>query len=141
MEIEETVPPVHATSVVKKDIGREIAPMGAVPISALAEQVATTAAKTVTSHASAPIPFEVEDVALVVVVAELATTVVKKDTLRKNARIRNRTEVLEEETVTAATIVERKVTYPGIVLIHRRKPLVLEKIGPRFNAATAVNVS
>lgn len=109
-------------------------------MAALTEQAATTAAKMVTSHASAPIPFATADVALVVVV-ELVTTAVKKGTLREIARIQNRRGALEEEVVVAATIVERKVICLGTVPIHRRKALALERIGLRFNAATAVNVS
>ena len=104
---------------------------------ALAEQAATTAAKKVTFHASAPILLAAADV----VAVELVTTAVKKDILRENARIRNRTGVLEEEAVVVATIVERKATCPESVPTRRRKALARRRIGPRFNVATAVNVS
>ena len=107
---------------------------------ALAEQAVTTAAKTVTSHATVSILLAAADVVLVVAV-ELVTTAVKKDTLRENVRIRNKTAVSEEEAVVGATIVVRKATCPETVPIHRRKALAPKKIGPRFNVATAVNVS
>jgi hypothetical protein len=114
--------------------------MEVVPVAALAEQAATTAAKTATSHANVPIPLAAADVDLVVAV-ELVTTAVKKGTLHETARIRNKMRVLEEEVVVLAIIVERKATCPGTVPIHRRKTLARERIGLRFNAATAVNVS
>jgi len=109
-------------------------------MAALAEQAVTTAAKTVTSHAIVPIPLAAADEALVVAV-ELVTIAVKKGTLRENARMRNRTEGPEEEAVVVATTVQRKATCREIVPIHRRKTLARGKIGQRFNAATAVNVS
>jgi hypothetical protein len=126
--------------VVKKDIGRETVPTEVVLMVALAEQVVTTAAKTVTSHANVPILLAAADVVLVVAV-ELVTAVVKKGTLRENVRIRNRTAAEEEEAVVVATIVGRKATCQETVPIRRRKALALKRIGPKFNVATAVNVS
>ena len=128
---------MHATSAAKRGIGRKSVPTEAAPLAALAEQAATTAVKMVTSHASAPTHLAAADVVLVVAVV-LVTIAVMKDILRKTARIPNRA---EGAAVVVATIVEKKATCLETVPIHRRKVFDLKKIGLRFNAATAVNVS